>query len=177
MSDWAQTVERLRREEIPVMLVSVDSIVGSTPREAGAKMLVTADAMYGTIGGGNLEYQACRIARDQLEFGENGGLRRFPLGAGLGQCCGGLVNLMFERLDENSDWSRADIDETPIELYLFGAGHVGQALVQERPYRYRRDGSIEAEEGSIYGGPDEVYDGNQLASVLRSSVTSRSGGS
>ncbi len=130
MSDWAQTIERLRREEIPVMLVSVDSIIGSTPREAGAKMLVTADAMYGTIGGGNLEYQACRIARDQLELGENGGLRRFPLGAGLGQCCGGLVNLMFERLDRDSDWSRAAVDEDFIDLYLFGAGHVGQALVQ-----------------------------------------------
>ena len=81
------------------MLVSVDSIVGSTPREAGAKMLITAEQQYGTIGGGNLEYQACRIARDQLELGEAGGLQRFPLGAGLGQCCGGLANLMFERLD------------------------------------------------------------------------------
>ena len=40
--------------------------------------------------------------------------QRFPLGAGLGQCCGGLVNLMFERLDADSDWSRAEIDEEPI---------------------------------------------------------------
>ncbi len=130
MSDWRDAIARLRREKTPVMLVSVDSIVGSTPREPGAKMLVTADALHGTIGGGNLEYQACRIARDQLELGETGGLRRFPLGAGLGQCCGGLVNLMFERLDENSDWSRAEIDEKTIDIYLFGAGHVGQALAQ-----------------------------------------------
>ena len=130
MSEWRQLIERLKRDNIVVMLVSIDSIVGSTPREAGAKMLVTAEDQYGTIGGGNLEYQACRIARDQLEIGESGGLRRFPLGAGLGQCCGGLVNLMFERLDERSDWSRAEIDEDPIELYLFGAGHVGQALVK-----------------------------------------------
>jgi xanthine dehydrogenase accessory factor len=122
MSEWKQIIERL--------LVSVDSIVGSTPREAGARMLVTAERMYGTIGGGNLEYQACRIARDQLELGEDGGLRRFPLGAGLGQCCGGLVNLMFERLDADSDWSRAEIEQDLIELYLFGAGHVGQALVR-----------------------------------------------
>ena len=130
MSDWSQILSRLRREQTPVMLVSVDSIVGSTPREAGAKMLITAERQYGTIGGGNLEYQACRIARDQLELGEAGGLQRFPLGAGLGQCCGGLVNLMFERLDPDSDWSRAELDENPIELYLFGAGHVGQALVR-----------------------------------------------
>ncbi len=130
MSDWQATVERLRRDRTPVILVSVDSIVGSTPREPGAKMLVTRDALYGTIGGGNLEYQATRIARDQLELGAADGLRRFPLGAGLGQCCGGLVNLMFERLDAGSDWSKADFHEQRIELYLFGAGHVGTALVQ-----------------------------------------------
>jgi xanthine dehydrogenase accessory factor len=112
------------------MLVSVDSITGSTPREPGAKMLVTAERQYGTIGGGNLEFQACRIARDQLALGEQGGLHRFPLGAGLGQCCGGLVNLMFERLDADGDWGRAAIEEDRIELYLFGAGHVGRALAR-----------------------------------------------
>ena len=130
MSDWQDRVAELRRNQTPVVLVSVDSIVGSTPREPGAKMIVTATELYGTIGGGNLEYQACRIARNQLERGADDGLQRFPLGAGLGQCCGGLVNLMFERLTEASDWSKAEIDEDSIELYLFGAGHVGQALVR-----------------------------------------------
>jgi len=129
MSAWSQILASLRDAKTPVMLVSVDSIVGSTPREPGAKMLVTAKQQFGTIGGGNLEYQACSIARNQLELGDEGGLQRFPLGAGLGQCCGGLVNLMFERLDADSDWSRAEIEQDSIELYLFGAGHVGQALV------------------------------------------------
>ena len=131
MNDWQQTLDSLRRAGTPAVLVSVDSSVGSTPRESGAKMIVTADRLYGTIGGGNLEYQACRIAREQLEAGDDGGpgLRRFPLGAGLGQCCGGLVNLMFERLGAHGDWSRAAIDEGRIDLYLFGAGHVGRALV------------------------------------------------
>ena len=96
MSAWQDSVAELRRDKTPAVLVSVDSIVGSTPREAGAKMIVTATQLYGTIGGGNLEYQACRIARNQLERGADDGLQRFPLGAGLGQCCGGLVNLMFE---------------------------------------------------------------------------------
>jgi len=131
VNDWQQTLDSLRRAGTPAVLVSVDSSVGSTPRESGAKMIVTADRLYGTIGGGNLEYQACRIAREQLEAGDDGGpgLRRFPLGAGLGQCCGGLVNLMFERLGAHGDWSRAAIDEGRIDLYLFGAGHVGRALV------------------------------------------------
>ena len=149
MNDWNRLLDELRRERTPVMLVSVDSIVGSTPREPGAKMLVTAGQQYGTIGGGNLEYQACRIARDQLSLGERGGLQRFPLGAGLGQCCGGLVNLMFERLDEMSDWRRAEIDEQRVDLYLFGAGHVGRALVrvlEELPFEIHwidtRDGML-----------------------------------
>jgi xanthine dehydrogenase accessory factor len=129
MNAWQQRITELRRDRIPAVLVSVDSIVGSTPREAGARMIVTATQLYGTIGGGNLEYQACSIARDQLESGNENGLRRFPLGAGLGQCCGGLVNLMFEKLDVDSDWDNIARGDDAIELYLFGAGHVGQAVV------------------------------------------------
>ncbi len=130
MSAWQQSVARLRQEQIPAVLVSVDSIVGSTPREPGARMIVTEEKLYGTIGGGNLEFQACRIARNQLQQGIVEGLQRFPLGAGLGQCCGGLVNLMFERLDADSDWVSLAQQDEGLELYLFGAGHVGSALVQ-----------------------------------------------
>jgi xanthine dehydrogenase accessory factor len=130
VNDWQQAVYRLRQTQMPAVLVTVDSIVGSTPREAGARMIVTAEGLYGTIGGGNLEYQACGIARDQIELGEADGLRRFPLGAGLGQCCGGLVNLMFERIGADSDWLELAREADPIELFLFGAGHVGSAVVR-----------------------------------------------
>jgi xanthine dehydrogenase accessory factor len=130
MSAWRQTVITLREQQTPAVLVSVDSIVGSTPREAGARMIVTSECIFGTIGGGNLEFQACQIARDQLDCAAQNGLRRFPLGAGLGQCCGGLVNLMFERLDAVSDWDSLAQEETGIRLFLFGAGHVGTAVVR-----------------------------------------------
>jgi len=134
-SAWQQAVTELRQQRTPAVLVSVDSIVGSTPREPGARMIVTAHHLYGTIGGGNLEYQACRIARNQLarhqlERPAEKGLQRFPLGAGLGQCCGGLVNLMFETLDADSDWAGITQEDDNLELYLFGAGHVGTALVR-----------------------------------------------
>ncbi|MGB5327784.1 MAG: xanthine dehydrogenase accessory protein XdhC [Gammaproteobacteria bacterium] len=138
MSAWQDSVAELRRNKIPAVLVSVDSIIGSTPREPGAKMIVTASGLYGTIGGGNLEYQATRIARNQLARGAEDGLQRFPLGAGLGQCCGGLVNLMFEKLGDNSDWDELMRDAERVELYLFGAGHVGQAVVRalrDLPFR------------------------------------------
>jgi xanthine dehydrogenase accessory factor len=104
MMNWVQTLQRLQRENIPAVMVTVASTIGSTPREAGAKMIVSPKQIFGTIGGGNLEHQACAIARSQLESAEARRLKRFPLGAGLGQCCGGLVNLMFEPVFESSDW-------------------------------------------------------------------------
>jgi xanthine dehydrogenase accessory factor len=102
--NWVQTLVSLQQQKIPAVMVTVASTVGSTPREPGAKMIVTGDALYGTIGGGNLEHKACAIARSQLDTDEPNQLRRFPLGAGLGQCCGGLVNLMFEPIVETTAW-------------------------------------------------------------------------
>ncbi len=78
------------------MLVTVAAARGSVPREPGTRMVVTGVGQHGTIGGGQLELRAVAIARDLLADGGAGALRRFPLGASLGQCCGGLVNLMFE---------------------------------------------------------------------------------
>jgi len=101
---WVRTLVNLQQQKIPAVMVTVASTVGSTPREPGAKMIVTRDALYGTIGGGNLEHKASKIARSQLDTNEPNQLRRFPLGAGLGQCCGGLVNLMFEPIVENTAW-------------------------------------------------------------------------
>ncbi len=102
--NWVDRLLRLQQQRIPAVMVTVASTVGSTPREPGAKMIVTRDALYGTIGGGNLEHKACSIARSQLDTDEPNQLRRFPLGAGLGQCCGGLVNLMFEPIVETTPW-------------------------------------------------------------------------
>jgi xanthine dehydrogenase accessory factor len=104
MMNWVQTLQCLQQQAIPAVMVSVASTIGSTPREPGAKMIVTSESMYGTIGGGNLEHQACAIARTQLDSPDTNRLKRFPLGAGLGQCCGGLVNLMFEPILQSSSW-------------------------------------------------------------------------
>lgn len=89
----------------PVMLVSVAALRGSTPREVGAFMLISANATAGTIGGGNLEHQV--TLRVQAAFANGGDLTkaeivRFPLGPGLGQCCGGSVEVGFHLLDADS---------------------------------------------------------------------------
>ncbi len=93
----------------PTVLVTVAIAEGSCPRETGAKMLVTIDAQYDTIGGGHLEMRACEIARIMLTNAEapRRRLERFALGPSLGQCCGGVVHLAFERID---DELQADID-------------------------------------------------------------------
>ncbi len=130
MTGWSQAVRQIRENRTPAILVRVDSIRGSTPREVGARMIVTEQDLIGTIGGGNLEYQSIAIAREQLQSGNLNEHRRFPLGAGLGQCCGGVVNLVFERLGELSDWHAIAATEVLTPLYLFGAGHVGRAIVQ-----------------------------------------------
>jgi xanthine dehydrogenase accessory factor len=88
------------------VLVTVAHVKGSTPRPPGTKMIVTADALHGTIGGGHLEFTAIDIARRQLDGAPGAGpeLRRFPLGASLGQCCGGVVNLLFEPVAVPARW-------------------------------------------------------------------------
>jgi len=79
-----------------VVMVTVAGIRGSAPREVGAKMIVTATETLGTIGGGQLEYQCTRLAFDMLDSGGQPSLQKFPLGTAMGQCCGGVVDILFE---------------------------------------------------------------------------------
>ncbi|MEO8135740.1 MAG: xanthine dehydrogenase accessory protein XdhC [Betaproteobacteria bacterium] len=112
MHDWIATLSALQSRHTAAVLVTVAAVKGSAPRPAGTKMIVSANAVHGTIGGGHLEFSAIDIARKQLDAdgpsAPNGdgapGLRRFPLGASLGQCCGGVVNLLFEPVSANADW-------------------------------------------------------------------------
>ncbi|MFT3997311.1 MAG: xanthine dehydrogenase accessory protein XdhC [Asticcacaulis sp.] len=84
----------------PVALVSVLAVEGSTPREAGTRMLVTARQSFGTIGGGNLEFQCIDQARLALKHpAGTWRIQDYPLGVLLGQCCGGRVRVMIEHLD------------------------------------------------------------------------------
>lgn len=119
----------------PAVLVRVEQTQGSVPREAGTWMAVFADALVGTIGGGHLEYDAIARARallhqaDAPQFAEP---LRVALGPSLGQCCGGVVQLRFERVSATDapaltqQLGRRQL--TPVAL--FGGGHVGHALAQ-----------------------------------------------
>jgi xanthine dehydrogenase accessory factor len=158
-------------------LVSIVGVVGSVPRESGARMVVLPNSTFsGTIGGGRLEYEALAEAQASLAKKQTGArFRDWPLGPDLGQCCGGRVTTLTEVFDEHdlsvvgdmvraeqagpfitvghadgvrmtrrierdqkvtlglhrvpnpALWERFGEDKHP--LLLFGAGHVGRALV------------------------------------------------
>ncbi|WP_149790110.1 xanthine dehydrogenase accessory protein XdhC [Mesorhizobium sp. NFR06] len=161
-------------------LVEVAATKGSTPREAGAFMLVSASSIFGTIGGGQLEYMAIDKARQLLsplegemaarrpDGAPSGGTTRapstaratpsggsaatlpsrgretrievdevsttldVPLGPEIGQCCGGRVEVLIRLVDgslQHELIAKAEAEEAHLpHVYIFGGGHVGQAL-------------------------------------------------
>jgi xanthine dehydrogenase accessory factor len=110
-------------------VVHITQARGSVPREAGTRMLVAADEAAGTIGGGHLEWQAIDDARGLIVRGSGSLERRIALGPTLGQCCGGSVELLTTLLadDDPALWST---DAPRFALQLYGAGHVGRAIVK-----------------------------------------------
>lgn len=126
--NWYQAVAHCESSGEPYVLVTVLGVTGSVPREPASKMVVTGEHSYDTIGGGHLEYRICQQARERLAKQDyTSELAHFPLGASLGQCCGGSVSVLIE--------AHPGCEQ---ELVIFGAGHVARALVTvlgELPWR------------------------------------------
>ena len=137
----------------PVARVVVAEARGSVPRGPGTAMLVWGDGTDGTIGGGALEWRATALARATLRDGRSR-VERMPLGPALAQCCGGAVTLVIERIDAvppdpwlrrvegdrpvarpphapglRDGWMLERSDPSPRHLWIWGAGHVGRAVV------------------------------------------------
>jgi xanthine dehydrogenase accessory factor len=100
MQIWARIVDVIEQQGRCALLTVVD-IRGSTPREPGARILIGPDGgFHGTIGGGELEWQAIATARAALQVESAGAsLEQFTLGPDLGQCCGGTLRLLTEVFD------------------------------------------------------------------------------
>jgi xanthine dehydrogenase accessory protein XdhC len=117
----------------PAVLVTVAEALGSTPREAGARMLVTERDIAGTIGGGQLEWRAVEAARELLAEGGTARRLDLPLGPALQQCCGGYVAVTLEAVtpavrERLAGEIAASLARLPL-VALYGAGHVGRAVV------------------------------------------------
>jgi len=121
----------LHREPAAI-LVEVTGAAGSTPRDTDAWMLVSQRAIFATIGGGQLEYMAIDHARRALRSGLDAAPMDVPLGPEIGQCCGGRVGLSFTPLNPELAGdliARSDREMAARpHVYVFGAGHVGDAL-------------------------------------------------
>ncbi|WP_326539868.1 xanthine dehydrogenase accessory protein XdhC [Pseudorhodoferax sp.] len=120
-------------EARPAVVVEVAHTRGSVPREAGTRMLVAADTVHGTIGGGHLELKAIAGARRLLAGLDEPAEQHFPLGPALGQCCGGAVTLWLRPLATLQGEHRPEHWPLPppcFALQLYGAGHVGRAIVR-----------------------------------------------
>ncbi len=116
----------------PVIRIALTRVRGSSPRDSGTEMYVASAKLWGTIGGGQLEYLAIDVAREMLR---DGALQRdmdVPLGPEIGQCCGGRVEMRLTRM-RASDKERAEVSAREAEaalphVYVLGAGHIGRAL-------------------------------------------------
>jgi len=137
---YSQLVNWLTRQ--PGVLVTVDRVEGSGPREVGAWMAVFKDRVVNTIGGGHVEFQAIAEARALLArssttpstapTGQDALIvLRYALGPSLGQCCGGVMHLKFEPISlADVSHLQKRLQDTGLPVALFGGGHVGRALVQ-----------------------------------------------
>jgi len=117
---------------VAVLRVVVAETRGSTPRETGAFMLVTETTQTGTIGGGDLEFQCLEHARLILRGEAVREDRRFTLGPESGQCCGGVAVIRYEPVFDLDEELRR-LEQRRLDwptLSVFGAGHVGRALVR-----------------------------------------------
>jgi xanthine dehydrogenase accessory factor len=172
MIDFAELRAVVAQHDAVVRVV-IAGIDGSSPREAGAAMLVWPDGQSGTVGGGALEWEAASRARAMLASGRTTEVTRVALGPTIGQCCGGAVTLVAERWDAAGvanltgdviarplpgassemplpvsrilarargegvvtatrivqGWLVEPVARPTREIWVWGAGHVGRALV------------------------------------------------
>ncbi|WP_286988130.1 XdhC family protein, partial [Cobetia sp.] len=116
---WYQALAEAQAALTAHALATVVTVAGSAPRGAGSKMLITPDTLHDSLGGGRLEQLVVERARGMLARGQSGCLlEEIALGQHAQQCCGGHVQVLIELYPALAP-----------RLALFGAGHVGQAIV------------------------------------------------
>jgi xanthine dehydrogenase accessory factor len=115
---WMERLAELSRQGQPLVVATVARVSGSTPREAGAKMIILADGtIHGTVGGGYLEKEAMDKARQVFADGQTR-LVKILLTEETGQRCSGEAEVLLEAVNMGPS------------LHVFGAGHVGIALAK-----------------------------------------------
>lgn len=118
-SRWFDAVQHCEQSGEAYVIATVLGAAGSIPRDQGSKMVITANQQIDTLGGGHLEFKVTEKAQALIAGNAAGNsVEHFPLGASLGQCCGGSVTVLFESFAQQG-----------MHLTVFGAGHVAKALM------------------------------------------------
>ncbi len=105
-SSWLGKVLSVLEDGHDIVLATVTATKGSSPRNAGARMLITLEECWGTIGGGAVEFDIMARARTMLVSGDDGWERQhltFALGPDMGQCCGGQMSLLLEKFSTKQE--------------------------------------------------------------------------
>lgn len=116
MNNWIELLQEFKNKKESVALVTVTKILGSAPCKVASRMIVTLQKdIFGTIGGGKLEFQVIDQAVHVIKTNKMVELT-YTLGPEFEQCCGGKVELIIEPMNQSP------------QLYIFGAGHIGVAI-------------------------------------------------
>ncbi|MET3924403.1 xanthine dehydrogenase accessory protein XdhC [Devosia sp. 2618] len=134
MNSKAAEIADFFSRQADAIVCELTSVRGSSPREQGTFMLVGPQSLFGTIGGGALEYMVIAHARRLIANGQAEEAMDVPLGPEIGQCCGGRVGVSLRYVDakmrERLAAQVAAEDAALPHVYVFGSGHVGRALAQ-----------------------------------------------
>ena len=132
-----QDIDKIKIVRNNIILATIIKAKGSVPRNENVSMAVSSSKQYGTIGGGELEYQVIKKSNDLLNNIDcNQKIIELPLGPTLGQCCGGFVKIQLSKFKNGKNLLlKHDLKEQIINqnqnLYIFGAGHVANALLSK----------------------------------------------
>jgi xanthine dehydrogenase accessory factor len=142
------------------VVAELTGVRGSSPREAGAFMVISAMEQIGTIGGGALEYMVADRARQVVRSREAGDSLDIPLGPEIGQCCGGRVDVALKRVTPELAAVlvarlEAEAAARP-HVFVFGAGHVGRALARALLLLPLRVHVVDTRREELAGLPEDV---------------------
>lgn len=117
MIEVYKKIIELNDKGIDFVLCTVIGAKGSTPLKESAKMIVTPDTTYGTVGGGLTENKTITVAKELMHSTKSKKIE-IELISKENTSCGGIVEIFFEPVNQNC------------KLYIFGGGHVAKALVE-----------------------------------------------
>ena len=123
-------IQEIKNYKAEVIKAKIISSEGSVPSETGNYMLISEEDIFGTIGGGHLEYLNINKAKGLLKNNiKKSEILSIPLGPGIGQCCGGYVRIQLTHYTKGEESLENSIENS--NLFIFGAGHIGQALTMK----------------------------------------------